>query len=202
MLVCSVCSLRYVFKCSGLSLHAECKSFCSPVYIRVHCIHFRVAMTESQSKRTTDLLEIFDYEGLERTEISCETLLQNLKRKLNIELCMVTNEKFTKDTTITRQVMASWLRKSVEIMRSQASLLCSYKDIVDTMKNDAIADKNKVLTVQEKLLEMKDQQLDNLKSAVQSTVQNSVETEIKQYSQVLTQNSTGNGVCHDTLEVL
>ena len=96
--------------------------------------------------------------------------------------------------------MASWLQKSVEIMTSQASLLCSYKDIVETMKTEAIADKNKVMTVQEKLLEMKDQQLDNLKSAVQSTVQVSVEKEMKQYSQVLTQNSTGNGVSHDVLK--
>ena len=95
------------------------------------------------------MFEIFDYEGLDRTEISCETLLQNLKRKLNIELNEVTNDKFTKDTTITRQLMASWLRKSVEIMRSQASLLCSYKDIVDALKTEAIADKKKVMTVQE-----------------------------------------------------
>ena len=185
-------------------LHAECKSFCSPVYISIHCIHFRVAMSESQSERMTAsyLLDIFDYDDLEDTEAVCGRLFGDMKKKLNLQtMRYVSSNNFTNDTKITRQVMADWLHRATDIMSRQASLMVKYKDIVEMMKVEAIADKTKVVTVQEKLLELKDEQLNNLKTAVQSAVQNSVEKEIKSYSQILqTKNSSGNGVSHDALK--
>ena len=96
--------------------------------------------------------------------------------------------------------MAEWLQEAAFIMNLQAKLMRDYSGIIDVMKIEAIADKTKVVSAQEKLLEMKDEQLNTLKTAVQTTVQNSVEKEMKQYSQALTTKSSGTGVSHGALK--
>ena len=85
-------------------------------------------------------------------------------------------------------------------MNLQAKLMRDNSGIIDVMKIEAIADKTKVVSAQEKLLEMKDELLNTLKTAVQTTVQNSVEKEMKLYSQALTMKSSGTGVSHGALK--
>jgi hypothetical protein len=108
-------------------------------------------MSESQSERMTAsyLLDIFDYDDLEDTEAVCGRLFGDMKKKLNNLQTMryVSSNNFTKDTKITRQVMADWLHQATDIMSRQASLMGKYKDIVEMMKVEAIADKAKVVTV-------------------------------------------------------
>ena len=61
-----------------------------------------------------------------------------------------------------------------------------FKDTVDIMKTDLIADKTKLIRTQEQLLESQRDQLWQLKSAVESsTVQEIVQKEIKSYSEAI-----------------
>jgi hypothetical protein len=87
---------------------------------------------------------------LEDVESVCGTLLVDLKKKVNVRTI---GELFSSyiiiDTKITRQVMAGWLQEASDIIKQQASLIRSYKDIIDEMKNEAIADKTKAKNVQE-----------------------------------------------------
>ena len=144
-----------------------------------------------------DLLEDFDNEGLQQAEMDYEKLSYRMNKEVHGPL---KSANFMKDSKITRQVMADWLQEAAFIMNLQASLMRDYSRIIDLMKIEAIADKTKVVNAQEKLLELKDEQLNTLKTAVQTTVQNSVEKEIKQYSQALTTNSSGTGVSHGALK--
>ena len=144
-----------------------------------------------------DLLEDFNYDELQQTEADYEKLSRAMREKVHGSL---SSSNFMKDSKITRQVMADWLERAAFIMNRQASLMRDYSGIIDLMKMEAIADKTKVVNAQEKLLELKDEQLNTLKTAVQSTVQTSVEKEMKQYSQVLTTKSSGSGVSHGALK--
>ena len=144
-----------------------------------------------------DLLEDFNFAELQQTEADYEKLSYMMKEKVN---GFLSSANFMKDTKITRQVMADWLQEAAHIMNKQAHLMRDYQGIVDLMKIEAIADKTKVVNAQEKLLELKDEQLNTLKTAVQTTVQNSVEKEMKQYSQALTTKGSGTSVSHGALK--
>ena len=60
------------------------------------------------------------------------------------------------------------------------------KEMIELLKTEALSDKEKVITIQDKLLQCKDEQLTSLKStvkaAVETTVQSTVQKEIKSYS--------------------
>ena len=70
-------------------------------------------------------------------------------------------------------------------MQRQAIVIERFKDIIDIMKTEAIADKTKVIKAQERLLECQNDQLGHLKSAVESTVQITMQNEMKSYSEAL-----------------
>ena len=146
---------------------------------------------------SADLLEDFNYRELEQTEEDYDRLLTSMRNRVD---GVLSSANFMKDSKITRQVMADWLQRAVQVMNGQFMVMRDYKAIIDLMKIEAIADKTKVVNAQEKLLELKDEQLNTLTTAVQSTVQNSVEKEIKQYSQVLTTKSSGTVVSHGALK--
>jgi hypothetical protein len=101
---------------------------------------------------------------------------------------------------MTEQVMAHWIHEASDVMKRLVSLMRSYKETIEVMKNKAIADKRKAMNFQEKLIELKDEQLSNHKTTVQSTVVNMVEKEIKSHIQAVTKNTSGNGVSLDALK--
>ena len=83
--------------------------------------------------------------------------------------------------------LAFWLADAADIifMQQQLAIIGNFKDTIEIMKTDSIADKSKLIKVQEQLLNCQSDQLKNLTSAVQSTVQNTVPKEMKSYSEVV-----------------
>ena len=69
-------------------------------------------------------------------------------------------------------------------------MITQLKDIVDAFKTDALADKAKIIRLQDKLLENKDDQIKILESSVEKTVQNTVEREIKSYSEAVSKSGS------------
>ena len=84
-----------------------------------------------------------------------------------------------------KSVMCHWLEGARDIMCRQQQMLENFKDLVSTMKTEAIGDKSNVIKLQGKLLECKEEQLASLQTAVRATVQDSVKTEMKSYGDVL-----------------
>ncbi|KAL5269262.1 hypothetical protein ACHWQZ_G002918 [Mnemiopsis leidyi] len=63
--------------------------------------------------------------------------------------------------------------------------MARFKETVDIMKTDLIADKTRLICTQEQLLESQRDQLVQLKLSVESTVQETVQKEIKSYSEAV-----------------
>ena len=61
----------------------------------------------------------------------------------------------------------------------------SAERFVDAFKTDILADKAKIIRLQDELLENKDDQIENLESSVEKTVHNTVERGIKSYSEAV-----------------
>jgi len=80
-----------------------------------------------------------------------------------------------------KSVMSRWLEGARDIMCRQQQMLENFKDLVSTMKTEAIGDKTKVIKLQGKLLDCKEEQL----AAVKTTVQDTVQTEMRTYGDVL-----------------
>ena len=89
--------------------------------------------------------------------------------------------------------MSGWLEDTVDIMQRQAQVIETFKEIIHLMKTEAIADKTKVINAQEKLLDCQTEQLNSLKSTVESTVQVTVQKEIKSYCEAVTKTKSGTG---------
>ena len=78
------------------------------------------------------------------------------------------------------------------------------KEMIELLKTEALSDKEKVITIQDKLLQCKDEQLTSLKStvkaAVETTVQSTVQKEIKSYSAAVSQKNYGPVLTPDSLQ--
>ena len=98
---------------------------------------------------------------------------------------------------ITRGTMGNMLAKARSLMQRQIEVITNFKDIIDLMKTEALIDKSKVIATQCKLLDCQDSQLKSVKSTVESTVaavQNSVQHEIKLYSDAVNSKSSSETV--------
>jgi hypothetical protein len=92
----------------------------------------------------------------------------------------------------TKEVLTRWIADARDIMCRQAEVMGSLKDIIGALKTEALGDKGRVIKLQDgliklqdQLLERKEEQLQSLQSAVQTTVQDAVQTEIRSYGEVL-----------------
>ena len=93
-------------------------------------------------------------------------------------------------------------RSRTNVIKSQSEMITQLKDIVDAFKTDTLADKAKIIRLQDKLLENKDDQIKILESSVEKTVQNTVEREIKSYSEAVSKSgSEGPIVTPEKLEL-
>ena len=136
------------------------------------------------SEFNTSLLDFEDYIPNLKDVTECQKKwIAEAKQKLKC----VDEEDLTADLFVqpTKSVLSTWLEGARDIMCRQQQLLQSYTDLVSTLKTDAISDKSKVIELQSKLLECKQEQLESLQTAVQTTVQDSVKTEMKSYGDVL-----------------
>ena len=145
-------------------------------------------MEITDSKITTfDTLADFDWSSLVDVESRTRNWFEELKAVLNVKSeCAnvgLTADKFNSRKTQKDQ-LAFWLADAVDIMEHQLGLISRFKNTVDVMKTEAIADKTKLIRItQEQLLESQNDQLVEMKSVVESTVQNTVQKEIKSCSE-------------------
>ena len=134
-------------------------------------------------------LESFDaYGELKAVELGQMNWIEEVKRTLKLK-------DFSKATVATfmppkKETICRWALEAVDVITSQNEVISQLKDIVEAFKTDALVDKAKIVKLQDKLLENKDEQIKTLESAVEKTVHNTVEREIKSYSEVVSKSST------------
>ena len=145
-------------------------------------------MELSDSRLTAaDLLADFDWDDLLDVEACTRRWFNDVKGRLNIRSegnSGLRQEKFNSNK-INKHDLSFWLADAADFMQRQAIVIERFKDIIDIMKTEAIADKTKVIKAQERLLECQNDQLGHLKSAVESTVQITMQNEMKSYSEAL-----------------
>ena len=136
---------------------------------------------------TADVIAGFDWGNLRHVEGWTISWFENVKGSLNVQSECATGlvaEKFNQKS-VHKKDLAFWLADAADIMQQQLAIIGQFKDTIEVMKTESIADKSKLINVQEQLLHCQSNQLKNLTSAVQSTVQSTVQKEMKSYSEVV-----------------
>ena len=137
-----------------------------------------------------DWLNEFDWDEYDECRGSTASWFSvQVKKKMNYDANPVINATRFLSPKTTKETMSRWLFDAWKIIDQQSDTLETFKEIIELMKTEALVDKGKVISAQEKLLECQKEQLDSLKSAVESTVQTSVQQEIKLYSEAVTKSS-------------
>ena len=103
-------------------------------------------------------------------------------------------ESREKIKTKDKQTLSGWLVDAVDLVRQQSSQMYLLEKIIECLKMEALADKEKVIGLQGQLLVQKDEQLKLLKTSVEETVQTMVESAIQSYSAAVQQNSASSMV--------
>lgn len=136
---------------------------------------------------TADIIAGFDWGNLRHVEGWTTSWFEEVKGSLNVQSECATGlvaEKFNQKSVLKKD-LAFWLADAADIMQQQLAIIGQFKDTIEVMKTESIADKSKLINVQEQLLHCQSNQLKNLTSAVQSTVQSTVQKEMKSYSEVV-----------------
>ena len=132
-----------------------------------------------------EALKDFDWDSLEHVEFRREQCLENMIAQLNVQdSAKLTKSQFNSNKA-KKEELAFWLEDAVQMLEIQSELLSRFKETVELMKLDMVVDKSRLISTQEKLLESQSDQLVKLKTAVESTVQNTVQKEIKSYSEAV-----------------
>ena len=151
-------------------------------------------MTEKTT--AADWLDSYDWDELEDVEGSSSRWFYNAQQKLNVNSrSELTSAKFL-TSRITKETMSYMLHDARDLLERQLNVISTFKDIIDLMKTEALVDKTKVIKAQEKLLECQSEQLSGVKSAVQ----NSVQQEIKLYSEAVAKKSSETVVTQESLK--
>ena len=99
---------------------------------------------------------------------------------------------FTSRRDITRDVMADRLLKVLQIVNTQSELISHLENEALKLKSDIIEKQETVITLQNELISAKDDQLSALKDTVVTTVGDTVQTQLKSYSQAVQGQATSN----------
>ena len=149
--------------------------------------------------QSIERLQSFDWDELEDVESGAACWFTEVKEKLKCRFeSEMTSERFM---VLTKSVLSNWLATAAGTMMKQANMMMELKEHVELLKTEALADKNTVIELQNKLLESKDKQLQSLQSKVETTVQNTVQSEIKCYSDAVKKNS-GMSCSPETLKMV
>ena len=153
------------------------------------------------NKRTAaEWLDSFDWGEYEDVEGCSGRWLDDAEKKLNVNSrSELTSSKFL-TSRITKETMSYMLSDARALLERQLDVMETFKDMIDLMKTEALIDKSKVIEAQEKLLECHDMQLKSVKLAVESTVQSSVQQEIKSYSEAVMKKSSETVVTEKSLK--
>ena len=124
--------------------------------------------------------------------------IEEVKKKLKVE-CEdnLTQDKFN-SSSITKVTLSCWLGTARDIMCQQAELMARQKEVIELMKTEALADKAAVIRLQTDLPQCKDNQLQSLRTAVETTVQTTMKEEIKSYSAAVAKTSISNAPVFST----
>ena len=132
----------------------------------------------------TALVE-FDWDGLDDPKSDTTQLEESMTAALGINYQLQFNTK-----KVLKEQLAEWLQEAVKIVQQQSNMILKFETTVEQMKIELIADQAKLITAQDKLLQHQQDQFFELKSAVKSTVQDTMQEEIKSYSEAVgSQNS-------------
>ena len=74
-----------------------------------------------------------------------------------------------------KEVVCGWVMEAVNVIKNQNDLINHMKTIVEQFKTETLSDKAKIIRLQHKLLENKDEQIRFLESSVEKTVHSTVE---------------------------
>ena len=99
-----------------------------------------------------------------------------------------------------KDVLSQWLETGVDLLNNHEIVVRHLLGIVDQSKTELIAAQQKVVKLQEDLLEKKNEQLVSLQSDIKTTVQDTVETEIRSYSSVVTSAPPSSPLCENNLK--
>ncbi len=131
-------------------------------------------------------LQDFDFEEHEDVDGSVARWFIAVKKELN---CKQNYElKAEKFMGPTKKVLSYWLAEAQELMARQSTVIGNMQEAIELMKTEALSDKDKVIRLQEELLEHKDGQLKTLQTAVQETVQETVQSQIESFSDIVKKN--------------
>ena len=84
-----------------------------------------------------------------------------------------------------KEVLGEWLSNADDLVDEYETVFQHLLSIVDKTKSELIVAQKKVVNLQEELLEKKNEELQSLKSNVESAVQSTVKDEIRSFSEVL-----------------
>ena len=147
-----------------------------------------------------DWLDKFDWDDLIDLQGFTKRWFDEVKGELNVQsvgYTGITKKRFNSSKN-KKEKLSGWLEDThtVDIMLRQAQVIETFKEInknIHLMTTEAIADETKVINAQEKLLDCQTEQLNSLKSTVESTVQVTVQKEIKSYCEAVTKTKSGTG---------
>ena len=127
-------------------------------------------------------LQSFDVDELDEVEAAQRQWIEEAKKELKCtEEDNLTADLFNK---LNKPVLCRWLEEARDTMCRQREMMESMKEVIGTMKTEALGDKATVIKLQSELLERKEEQLASLQTAVRTSVQD-VKTEIRTYSDAL-----------------
>ena len=154
----------------------------------------------SNKRTAAEWLDSFDWDDYEDVAGCSGRWLDDAEKKLNVNSrSELTSSKFL-TSRITKETMSYMLSDARALLERQLDVMETFKDMIDLMKTEALIDKSKVIEAQEKLLECQDMQLKSVKLAVESTVQSSVQQEIKSYSEAVMKKSSETFVTEKSLK--
>ena len=97
---------------------------------------------------------------------------------------------FMKNREMTREAMAKSLISACKIVNRQHQYILYLENQAQHLKSDVIAHQGSVVELQKELLAAKDQQLNDLKASVVTSVEDTVKAEFQSYSDIVKQSSS------------
>ena len=124
--------------------------------------------------------DIDDYDDV----VGCSARwFEDVQSKLKVDSkCGMTRGKFAVQN---KSVLSDWLEDACDVMKRQSGMMSKMQEMIELLKTEALADKAAVIRLQSEVIRSKEEQLKSLRAAVQTTVQDTVQTEMRTYGDVL-----------------
>ena len=144
-------------------------------------------MGDDDLNQSYQRLQSFDIDEQEAVEGCVTQWFAEVKKKLNCEY--EHDLKADKFNTVNKPVLTRWLATVQDLLSRQREVVCNKQEVIELLKTEALADKEKVIRLQSDMLVSKEEQLKSLQTTVQTTVQSAVNSGIKSYSAAVSSNS-------------